>query len=75
MGKPKDGYDHVNDRPGHDLRYSNDSTKIRTQLGWEPQYKSFREGLAATIDWYKQNDWWWKPAKAATEAKYKELGR
>jgi dTDP-glucose 4,6-dehydratase len=75
MGKPKDEYDHVNDRPGHDLRYSNDSTKIRTELGWEPQYKDFRDGLADTIEWYKQNDWWWKPQKSATEAKYKELGR
>ncbi len=75
MGRPKDEYDHVNDRPGHDLRYSNDSTKIRTELGWEPQYKNFRDGLAATIEWYKQNDWWWKPGKATTEAKYKELGR
>lgn len=75
MDRPKDGYDLVSDRPGHDLRYSNNSDKIRTELGWKPQYKNLRDGLAATIDWYKQNDWWWKPQKTATEAKYKELGR
>jgi dTDP-glucose 4,6-dehydratase len=76
MGKPRDWYDLVNDRPGHDLRYSNDSTKIRTQLGWQPSmYPTLREGLQATIDWYKDNEWWWKPQKEATEAKYKELGR
>ncbi len=75
MGKPKDAYDHVNDRPGHDLRYSNNSTKLRTQLGWEPKYKDLHDGLEATVEWYKQNEWWWKPQKQATEAKYKELGR
>ncbi len=76
MGKPKDDYEHVNDRPGHDLRYSNDTTKLRSELGWEPSmYPKLRDGLKATIDWYQQNEWWWKPQKAATEAKYKELGR
>jgi dTDP-glucose 4,6-dehydratase len=75
MDFPADAYDHVPDRPGHDLRYSNDSTKIRTELGWQPRYADFRAGLAATIDWYRHNDWWWKPQKAATEARYAELGR
>lgn len=75
MGQPANAYDHVPDRPGHDLRYSNDSTKIRTELGWEPHYGAFRAGLAATIDWYRHNDWWWKPQKDATEAKYAVLGR
>jgi dTDP-glucose 4,6-dehydratase len=70
-----DDYDHVPDRPGHDLRYSNDTTKIRTELGWEPRYADFRTGLAATIDWYRNNEWWWKPQKNATEARYQELGR
>ena len=72
---PSDDYDHVPDRPGHDLRYSNDSTKIRTELGWEPRYADFRTGLAATIDWYRNNEWWWKPQKDATEARYQQLGR
>lgn len=75
MGQPAGAYDHVPDRPGHDLRYSNDSTKIRTELGWQPHYGDFRAGLAATIDWYRHNGWWWKPQKHATEARYQLLGR
>ena len=75
MGQPKDAYDHVNDRPGHDMRYAIDATKLRQELGWEPRFTNFRDGLTQTIDWYKQNEWWWKPQKEATEAKYKELGR
>jgi dTDP-glucose 4,6-dehydratase len=75
MGQPADAFEHVADRPGHDLRYSNDSTKLRTELGWAPAYDDFRAGLAATIDWYKANEWWWKPQKDATEARYRELGR
>ena len=75
MGHDPDAYDHVPDRPGHDLRYSNDTTKIRTELGWRPRYGDFRAGLAATIDWYRGNEWWWKPQKEATEARYQLLGR
>lgn len=75
MGKPKDWYDHVNDRPGHDMRYAIDAGKLRTELGWTPKYTDFRDGLAATIKWYKENEAWWKPLKEETEAKYKELGR
>jgi dTDP-glucose 4,6-dehydratase len=75
MGKDPNDYDHVNDRPGHDLRYGIDSSKIRSELGWQPTYTDFREGLKQTIDWYKTNEGWWKPQKAATEAKYQELGR
>ncbi len=75
MGKPADFYEHVNDRPGHDYRYAIDGSKIRTELGWQPKYTDFREGLRSTIDWYKANEAWWRPQKEATEAKYKELGR
>ncbi|MDQ1490241.1 MAG: dTDP-glucose 4,6-dehydratase [Actinomycetota bacterium] len=75
MGEPEDAYLHVNDRPGHDLRYSNNSTKIRTELNWTPTYADFTAGLAATINWYKSNTPWWEPQKTAAEAKYKLLGR
>jgi dTDP-glucose 4,6-dehydratase len=78
MGQPGDAYDHVNDRPGHDLRYAMDSTKLRTELGWQPQYtdqNGMQRGLQDTIDWYKANEAWWKPQKAATEAKYKQQGQ
>lgn len=75
MGKDKSAYDHVNDRPGHDLRYAIDSSKLQNELGWKPKYTNFEDGLKATIDWYTNNEAWWKPQKAETEAKYKELGR
>jgi dTDP-glucose 4,6-dehydratase len=75
LGQPADAYDHVVDRPGHDLRYAIDSTKLRTELGWRPQYADFDSGLAATIDWYRQHEDWWKPQKAATEARYKQQGQ
>jgi dTDP-glucose 4,6-dehydratase len=75
MGKRKDEYDHVNDRPGHDLRYAIDASKLIKELDWHPKYTNFRAGLADTIEWYKKNPAWWQPQKKATEAKYKELGR
>ncbi|WP_460393172.1 dTDP-glucose 4,6-dehydratase [Actinophytocola sediminis] len=75
MYQDRDAYDRVPDRPGHDLRYANDSTKIRTELGWEPVYADLRAGLAQTIDWYRHNEWWWKPQKEGTEATYRVLGR
>ena len=75
MGQPADAYDHVNDRPGHDLRYAIDASKLRDELGWRPVYTSFEDGLAATIDWYRANEAWWRPMKAATEAKYAQTGQ
>ena len=50
----------VEDRPGHDFRYSLNSTKARRALGWNPTH-SFEEGLELTIDWYRKNESWWKP--------------
>ena len=75
MGQPADAYDHVNDRPGHDMRYAIDSSKLRNELGWQPSYRDFESGLAATIDWYRTNEAWWRPLKAATEAKYAKAGQ
>ena len=75
LGQPTDAYDHVIDRAGHDLRYAIDSTKLRTELGWQPAYGDFRSGLAATIEWYRGNQDWWRPQKAATEARYQEQGQ
>jgi dTDP-glucose 4,6-dehydratase len=51
----------VSDRPGHDRRYSLDSTKLRA-LGWTPQ-TSFEAGLQTTVEWYRRNEWWWRPIK------------
>ena len=75
MGQPRDAYDHVADRPGHDLRYAIDWTKLREELGWEPRYRDFEAGLAATIQWYREHEDWWAPAKDATEAKYRAQGQ
>ncbi|MGA7206566.1 MAG: dTDP-glucose 4,6-dehydratase [Specibacter sp.] len=74
MGLPADAYDHVSDRPGHDLRYAIDSSKLRSELGWSPSHPDFAAGLAGTIDWYRANEAWWRPQKAATEAKYVDQG-
>jgi len=75
LRKPEDWFDFVPDRPGHDLRYAIDASKLRTELGWQPQYGDVAAGLAATVQWYAENRAWWEPAKRATEAVYTELGR
>jgi dTDP-glucose 4,6-dehydratase len=61
LQKDKSMVDYVKDRPGHDFRYSVDCSKLRS-LGWKPEY-SFENGLAATVTWYSQNEWWWRPLK------------
>lgn len=58
FGFKEDKIEYVKDRPGHDRRYSVDSTKIK-QLGWQVKYR-FDEALKDTIEWYKNNEWWWK---------------
>ncbi|GAA1172528.1 dTDP-glucose 4,6-dehydratase [Ornithinimicrobium humiphilum] len=75
MGRDPGDFDHVTDRAGHDLRYAIDSTKLRTELGWEPRYTSFEEGLERTIAWYADHRDWWGPKKAAIEAAYAAKGQ
>ncbi len=70
MEQPADAFDHVVDRAGHDLRYAIDAGKLRDELGWKPRYTHFEDGLAATIEWYRDNKAWWRPLKDATEAAY-----
>jgi dTDP-glucose 4,6-dehydratase len=75
LGEPEDAFDLVTDRPGHDMRYAIDSSKLRSELGWEPQYTSFDEGIAATIDWYRDNRAWWEGHKNAVEEFYRKQGQ
>lgn len=75
MGKDENDFEWVNDRPGHDRRYAIDSSKLRTELGWVPRHTDFAEGLVQTVEWYKKNEAWWRPAKEATEAKYAKQGQ
>lgn len=60
MEKPLDLIEFVNDRPGHDKRYSIDSTKIQKEIGWSPTY-DFEKALDETVTWYQNNQKWWKP--------------
>lgn len=75
MGQSEDAFDWVRDRPGHDRRYAIDPTKLETELDWKPQHTDFESGLEQTIKWYMDNKDWWRPAKSATEAKYRERGQ
>ena len=75
MGRDADDFDHVTDRAGHDLRYAIDASALRTELGWAPQHTDLADGLRATIDWYRDNEWWWGPLKEQVEARYTERGQ
>jgi len=75
LGRPADEYDHIVDRPGHDLRYAIDSSKLRRELGWAPRFGDFAAGLADTVQWYRDNERWWAPQKEATEARYRAQGQ
>ena len=59
LGKPSDLIQFVEDRPGHDVRYSLDSSKIRSELSWSPKH-SFTDALRDTVEWYVKNEPWWK---------------
>jgi dTDP-glucose 4,6-dehydratase len=75
MDKPADWFDLVPDRPGHDMRYAIDSSKLRTETGWTPKYQDIRAGLTQTIQWYRDNEAWWTQDKERTEQAYQRLGR
>ncbi|WJQ07008.1 dTDP-glucose 4,6-dehydratase [Geobacillus stearothermophilus] len=69
LGVSKDLIKYVADRPGHDRRYAINPTKIMTELGWKPQY-TFEEGIVETIQWYIDNQEWWKNIKSGEYMNY-----
>ena len=70
-GRDESLIEHVRDRPGHDRRYSLASEKIRAELGWEPRV-GFAEGIERTVDWYRENEWWWGPIRSGAYREYYE---
>lgn len=60
--KYKEQIEFVADRPGHDLRYAIDASKIERELGWKPE-ETFETGLRKTVQWYLENKWWWEPLR------------
>ncbi|CPR13403.1 dTDP-glucose 4,6-dehydratase RMLB [Mycobacterium bohemicum DSM 44277] len=75
MGRDPDDFDHVPDRVGHDLRYAIDPSTLYDELAWTPPHSNFEEGLRETIEWYCNNESWWRPLKDAAEARYEERGQ
>ena len=74
FGRGKGEIKFVKDRPGHDRRYAVDWGKINKELGWRPQF-GFDEWLAKTVEWYRKNEWWWRPLKAKAETLYERTGQ
>lgn len=71
LGKNEDIIEYVKDRPGHDWRYAMNYEKAANELGWKPEYV-FEDGLAATIEWYKENREWWQSVKSGEYLNYYE---
>ena len=71
LGKPETLITYVKDRPGHDMRYAIDPTKIRSELGWQPE-TSFDDGIKQTIRWYLDNRTWWEHILAGDYRNYYE---
>jgi dTDP-glucose 4,6-dehydratase len=69
-GRDESLIEYVTDRPGHDRRYSLSSGKVRA-LGWEPR-ATFADGLRLTVDWYRDNEWWWGPVRSGEYREYYE---
>lgn len=67
LGKPRSLIQHVTDRPGHDRRYCLNVDKVRA-LGWQPQH-THEEAIRATVRWYVENEWWWRPIKSGERYK------
>src|SRR3972149_890799 len=74
FGKPKSYKKYVPDRAGHDKRYLLSTKKIRSELGWKAKYE-FDAYLEKTVEWYKENEWWWRPLKKEAEALYAKTGQ
>ena len=72
MGLGEDMIEYVEDRKGHDRRYAIDFSKIKNELGWTPQVK-FEDGIAQTIEWFKNNENWWKNVKSGEYQKYYDM--
>ena len=70
FGRDGDDIDFVADRPGHDVRYALDARRLEDELGWRPRHRDFDAGIRETIEWYRENEQWWRASKAATEATY-----
>lgn len=73
LGLPDNRIDHVTDRPGHDVKYAIDWTKLNQELGWQPEH-NFEEWLRTTVDWYKANEAWWGALSEESEAFYRQSG-
>jgi dTDP-glucose 4,6-dehydratase len=74
MGRPEDDYELVADRAGHDQRYAIEAGKLHLELGWRPRFGDLDQGLADTVQWYRDHQDWWGPQKASTEAAYAAKG-
>ena len=71
LGKGEDMIQYVKDRPGHDRRYAIDSSKIMNELGWSPKY-DFETGIESTVNWYLENESWWRKVMSGEYQKYFE---
>jgi dTDP-glucose 4,6-dehydratase len=75
MGRPEEDYELVADRAGHDQRYAIESGKLRLELGWQPRFSDLDQGLAETVEWYRDHRDWWEAHKAVTETAYAAKGQ
>lgn len=75
LDQPLDSFEQVKDRPGHDLRYALDSSKLQTELGWKPRFTDFKRNLSKTIAWYQEHYQWWEGQKEMVEDEYFKRGQ